>query len=641
MKKQKNTLAKKRSTKKISKGFSKLQVLASGVVIILVIAAVSLFLLKATPLNQLNPFTEKIAITKPHPDMARARQLTIDPTQDTVMRITTREKVKISLVIPKGALAKKQTIEMIPYYYDKDATTPSAGVIISPASVSFSQPVTMLFDLSESPFRTDAPKNQKDKTLRYSGNSQVLTLDKEAKELMPILVARELETSTQLRARILGGGGYVFTTEKDRQFTWAKHAFAKEKVNTLSLLEATNTLLSNKQPLSNDMRKKAEGAVAKIVAKKTPPASELYAALVAKKLLQQSKVSFVSQAYAYETSEGYFIAVCKKDGLSVEEYVGFAKAAQLMGFDAIGEKCLIQAKNLVTQAAEKVLNNASSTLKEVITALQDVQFLGIDEESQIDESLMNKAREIVKQDAKKVADDPQSTDVQAALELQKLQAFGVEGPVTDTLEKRLTEKVENIEKDVEETPPPPDEPQMAPDDYGDGPTIDEEEILTNQAMSVVGIELLKLMGIEELDEASLKEKFSTMAEETKMLNEAVYAACLELNGDDCDSKHAQIARDIDKALDDSYAVAEDIGQTQSQEYDEPEYDDVQLYIEPTEDPADAQGSTIEENYDEGTDTVQYESAETTTESYDQGFTEDNSATENYETTESYSEPSNE
>ena len=586
VKKTKRVVKRKVSPKKLRKGFSNLKILFI-VIGILILAGTGFFLLsKSKTLQAVNPFVEKIAITKPSPDMARARRLTIDPAKDTVMQVTTREKVKISLIVPKGAIAKKQTVDLIPYYYNKKTNDPSAGVIISPASVTFNHPVTLLFDLSESQFRTDAPKNQKDKTIRYSGTSQVLTLDKDATELIPVLVARELETSTQLRARVLGGGGYVFTTQKDKQIVWAKHAFSKEKINSISILEATNALLSNKEKLSKEMRAKAEGAAAKILSKKNPPVSEIYAALVAQKLLNESKVSFIGTVYALESNEGFFITACKLDDLSVEQYIGYARTAQLMGYGAIGENCMVKAKNLVAQSAERVLNDKGASLKDTITALQDVQFMGIDEESMLDEALMGQARKIAEEEAKKVAEDPNSTDREAALELQKLQAFGIEGSTAQKLEKRLLDRIEGSEGNGNgETPPaPPEEPKTSPEDYGEGTTIDEEEILGEQVWAAFGLAMMKAAKFDGLDEESMKKRADENEMYAREMNEAVYIACLEMGGDDCDSKHAELSSQIDKALDESYTIAEKIGTVQSQDYDEPEYDDMQMYIEMTPEP---------------------------------------------------------
>lgn len=45
---------------------------------------------------------------------------------------------------------------------------------------------------------------------------------------------------------------------------------------------------------------------------------------------------------------------------------------------------------------------------------------------------------------------------------------------------------------------------------------------------------------------------------------------MEFGGNDCDGQHASMASEVDKAETEGYRAAEEIGQLQSQEYEDPE-----------------------------------------------------------------------
>jgi hypothetical protein len=538
------------------------------------------------------PFSEKkITVVKPKTDMGRARQLTIDPSKDTVMQIVTRENVRITLDVPKGAIAQKTNVKLIPFYYEKENSSPTAGVLVSPATINFTKPVTLSFNFNDTEFKNIAPITVDAKQLRKYGQSQVLQIDSDAKSYTPTLVARGIETEKFLPARILTGGAYVFSLDGANQKAIAEKALSAQNMHSLTVIESATALLFNNQTLSADQDKKAKAAVSKILAKQNPPALEMYAAAVLQKKLTDKTFSFIPVAHAYETGEGFFQAACRSDGLKIEEYVGFAQTAELMGHEHIGESCLNKAKNLIEKRVNEVLANPNASLKELQIALQDVMIVGLDDDSNLDEKLTERSKQKAVEDAKKVADDPNATPIQAATQLQILQGVGVEeGPTYEKLENTVKEEIGKYEQ-------PKDHPTDAE------PTIVEEEILDSAIMSAIGIAMAKAFGFEQLDEDSVKAKFEQMAAGTKAMNEAAYAVCLELGGEDCEGTYSKIAGEIRVAEAEGYRVASDIGNLQSQEYEEAEYTEhqgeVELYFEPTEEPVDAAGIVEEGTTNDG------------------------------------------
>jgi L-ribulose-5-phosphate 3-epimerase UlaE len=107
-------------------------------------------------------------------------------------------------------------------------------------------------------------------------------------------------------------------------------------------------------------------------------------------------------------------------------------------------------------------------------------------------------------------------------------------------------------------------------------------------MSALGVAMLKAFGWDELDEESVKRKLDEMAEGAELMKEAATAMCAELGDQECLGKIHQTDGMIEQARQDGYRAASDLGNLQSQEYEEPEYKDeqgeVELYFEPTPSP---------------------------------------------------------
>lgn len=562
------------------------------------------------------PFvSQKIEVTRPKADMSRARQMTVDPASDSVVTIVNREGVRISLQIPKGALKEKTLVKLIPFYKDKNASSPTSGVIVGPAKLNFLKPVTLAFNFSESVDKNSAGGNVQ-KELRITNTSQVLQVDSEATSLTPTLIARGIESKNYLPARILTGGAYVFDTTGKHQEEYAQAALKVKNAHSLIVMESATVLLTKGKSLSKAELAKTKNAIAKILSKESPPPYELFAALALDQKLNK-KISFIPQAYAYETGQGYFEAVCKEEGLSASDYLGFAKGAQLMGYDSIGENCIQKAKNVVAEETKKILANQNADLKTVILALQDVQIVGLDEETQLDEALIKKAQEVAEKEGATTLDDPNATAVDAAKALQRMEGLGIEdGEVHDALQKKVKDAANLDQYDNLEPPDDgdgssggDDDGITLPDDYGDGGTFDEEEILSDAVWSVVGVELLKAMGFEELDEASLKKKFDEMADATIELGNVAYTMCVELEGDNCEDIKHELSK-VEPAREEGYRVAEDIGEVQSRDYETPEYTEETgaeylngLYVEDLT-PTPAEDGTSEYEYDPNADTVE-------------------------------------
>jgi hypothetical protein len=565
--------------------------LAVPVIILIVIGLIGAGLYMTKPWQKFTqPEVKKpMALVQPRLDMARARQLTIDPSRDTVMQITSQDNVRITLNVPKGTIKEKTTIKLIPFLHDKNATSPTAGVMVSPASINFSKPVTLSFDFSSSESKNSIPKKSEKYKVVTTGLSQVSQLDKDATSLTPTLIARGLESQRYLPARILTGGAYVYSVDGANQVEIAKKALDTPNMHSLTIIESATILLFNNQKLSDQQLTKAKGAVTKILSKKDPPASEMFAALLLQKKIMDQSFALVPVAYALETGEGFFQAACKSEGLSIEAYVGYAQSAQLMGHESAGEGCMTQAKNIVTKEAKKVLSDPNADVKSVLIAIQNIQVLGLDDETNLDEQLTEKAKEVAVKDAKKVADDPNSTPLDAAKQMQKLEALGVEeGPTYDKLTKKVREATEKFD----EFPSPPPELDAEA-------TIDEEDILNNAAMSALGVGMMKAMGWDSFDEETVRKKIDEMSEATLALKEAAAAMCAEFGDQECLSKLSQVDGMIAQARSEGYRAASELGNVQSKDYEEPEYKDdqgpIELYFEPTPTPdPEGEGNEIQE-----------------------------------------------
>lgn len=613
----------------------------------LILIGVALYIWK--PWQNLNlPFVStKITVVKPQMDMARARQMTIDPEKANVMQIVTREKIRITLEVPKGALKEKTLMQMIPFSYDAKSEVPTLGVAVGPASIDFSVPVILSFNFSESKFKNKAPKTVLAKTLRTTGLSQVLQIDVQGTSYTPTLISRSTETETYLPSRILTGGAYVISLDGKNQVSIAKKALDQKGMNTLTVMESATVLLLNNQLLTADETKTTKAAVAKILSKEQPPIFELYAALVLQKKLTNSSISLleylIPKAHAYETGEGFFQAACRENGYTVEQYIGYAKAAQLMGYESMGDSCINKAKNKVAEDAEKTLQSGNTDVKAIMLVLKNLKLLGVDSETNLDERLEDKAKEVVTNDAKKVASDPTSTVVDAAIEKQKMEAVGADsGPTYEALSKKVNERLEQIENETgkasdeyskemeqkekawEEAAKEVEKEEKRLEEEVNANDIDEEEILMNAAMSQLGIGMLKAFGFDKLDEASLKQKFDEMQSQTKELASAAYAACLEARAEGIDMDCAAMKSETDalmrQAEEASYRATSEIGRMQSQEYETPEYlennGDFELYFEaePTPTPGDEETEVTDE--ESQVDIMQ--DAEIESDSYDYG-----------------------
>ena len=547
-------------------------------------------------------------ITKPSSDMSRARILTIYPDKENVMQVMTREKVVITLTIPKGAIDKKQNIKMIPYYYNEKSEDPSAGVIISPGNLSFKIPVTLMFDLSDSTLRSDAPKSVgKMETVRVTGTSQVLMIDQNASELIPTLVAREVETSTQLRARVLTGGGYVFSVNGKDQKRWAENAMQKDKVNSISILEASKVLLSAGVDINKKDRSKANAAADKILGKKLPLSHEMVAALMVKKLLSDKKTGFnlIPKASA---QEGYIPAasstphqvielLCKSKGLKVEEYVGFGAAAASYGYGDLRDKCMTVALNKAASDARSLLKSKDASIKAMANAIKNLQFLGLDEQTDLVEQLHEKIKATAISEANKVAYDIDATPIEMAKELQKLETLGAQGKTADILTERLVDVLEEQEANM---------PTPVPENYEGETDFSIEQVLVDQMWTVVGIEVLKAMGITDFSEDGLKDKFKDMTDNALLLNDVMFEMCKEMNGDNCDTTYNEAKNGLEDNLNEGYRVAGEIGTVQNSEYEAPDYDDSHggFYFEEDLTPTPGEGDSEEWNYEDPADEIE-------------------------------------
>ncbi|GEM_PF-2996513 len=380
--------------------------------------------------------TQTLEYTNLKPDIARAREFTVQPDQNTVLQINDRERVVMTLEIPAGALDTAQQVKLIPFFFQPDKSMPTAGALISPGNINFKKPVTLSFDLAYSPHRTNAEKTLTTQAA-LTGASQVLMYDGKKKELVQTLVDRTNETQTYLPARILTGGSYVFSLDGAFQKDFAHASLAKDKAHVLTLLESAS-VLAEKKKLTNTEKERARKAVDKILAKENPPLIEFAAAATLDRRLQGKKVSGVETAYAGNVVLQYVALQCKQK-LSITDYVAAAKTAQLYGDNALSEECMTAARNLVAEEARAVLQSTSVGLKDVIRMRARVQAFGIDE---FDGPLETKMLEIARKYVESVLNDPNATPQDILGAMQQAQLVGLEQSLSDQLQSKLTTKAE-------------------------------------------------------------------------------------------------------------------------------------------------------------------------------------------------------
>ena len=93
---------------------------------------------------------DDLEIIQPKLDIKRGKKLLINPSIGGVLEVTTNQGIVITLVIPPDALARPQTISLVPFAEDGNQSTLDTGVLITPGNLVFTQPASLLFSSSNS-----------------------------------------------------------------------------------------------------------------------------------------------------------------------------------------------------------------------------------------------------------------------------------------------------------------------------------------------------------------------------------------------------------------------------------------------------------------------------------------------------------
>lgn len=505
-------------------------------------------------------------ITKPEVDVGRGRQLTVKPEKDYLIQVFDGQKVVANLNIPKGAVNKPTTVEVMPFIYDKKALSPTLGVLVSPGNISFLKPVTLSFDLSRSSFRNDAPESVSASAARVTGKSQVLFLDKDATSLTPTLVLRSSETSTHLSAMILTGGAYVFSLDGADQVNWARKALSQDDTNALVVLESASVLLNNNQKLSAKEQDRVEFVIDSMIAKRDDFPIEASVAYSVQKKLNESSTSLVETVYAQAAIRQYYETLCKFRGGDIETYLAIATSAEIFGYSDIGEKCIIAAKNEVIRQGRQYLANSNNPA-ELVAFLSKVQLVGVDVESNLDENLLAKIRDISILRANELLSDPNATATQLAKALQDASNYGAPEDVINKLSDKILEKIE--QGDI----PKPSDPSPSPG------TQDDEEmgLVARVSLGAIGIALWQGLGLESFDQAGIQNWVDKAVAGGRELEQVVAAACAAA-GLDCSAQLAEASRLMQQATEEGYRVASQLGDIQAQDFQVP--DDLGTDYEP-------------------------------------------------------------
>ena len=148
---------------------------------------------------------DDLEIIQPKVDPLHGKELLITPAEGGVLQVKTNQGVTVTLYIPPNALSRAQTVSLVPLAEDGNPVTLDTGVIITPGSMVFNEPVTLSFSLEGSKLKNTAPALDPTKS-RFFGSSHIYRLIPKRQSITPVLIARAAEDSSHIYGRILSGG---------------------------------------------------------------------------------------------------------------------------------------------------------------------------------------------------------------------------------------------------------------------------------------------------------------------------------------------------------------------------------------------------------------------------------------------------
>lgn len=306
---------------------------------------------------------DDLEIIQPKVDPLHGKELLITPAEGGVLQVKTNQGVTVTLYIPPNALSRAQTVSLVPLAEDGNPVTLDTGVIITPGSMVFNEPVTLSFSLEGSKLKNTAPALDPTKS-RFFGSSHIYRLIPKRQSITPVLIARAAEDSSHIYGRILSGGAYTISLISSRGEALSRVVLADKNSRATTILEAASYLVGTGKSLSQKEIKTINVASEFIASLPQVPLPELYAALALEKHIHQS-VLFSDTLYI-QTS-------CSGVGSTYLDYVSGAAIATILHDSSIMKTCVETAKLakplIVSSEMLPVIENATPSAQELNSSI--------------------------------------------------------------------------------------------------------------------------------------------------------------------------------------------------------------------------------------------------------------------------------
>jgi hypothetical protein len=234
--------------------------------------------------------------------------------------VSDKNKNQYTLIIPAGALDSTTTIQLVPVKQDASVRSLDFGIVVGPAKLSFTKPVTLTVDHTKS-----------------SAGAAVYNYSPEKKQLIPQAVNRLTESDSVVPIRIASGGAYLVSFNSTRREALSRLALSKTTTETLSILEAASFLLASGKQLSQDEKKITRNAMETVLTDPLSAPPELFSVLALESFFEQRNTTFLP--------EFYLTKACSDDSnYSSDEYLAAAAIASLNQLQSLKSVCEIKAR---------------------------------------------------------------------------------------------------------------------------------------------------------------------------------------------------------------------------------------------------------------------------------------------------------
>jgi hypothetical protein len=303
---------------------------------------------------------DDLEIIQPKLDPVHGKELLITPAEGGVLQVKTNQGITVTLYIPPNALSRAQNVSLVPFSEDGNPVTLDTGVIITPGSMVFNEPVTLSFSLEGSSLKNTAPTSLDPSKIRFFGNSHIYRLIPKRQSITPVLIARAAEDSSHIYGRILSGGAYTLSLVSSRGEALSRVVLADKNSRATTILEAASVLIGAGKSLSQKEVKTINVAAEFITNLPQPPLPELYAALALEDRISQ-RTPF--------SDTPYLQTFCSAPGSTHLEYISGAGIANLIHDSSLMDTCLQTAKTalplIVSAEMLPVIENATPSAQEI------------------------------------------------------------------------------------------------------------------------------------------------------------------------------------------------------------------------------------------------------------------------------------